>query len=99
MVGAGKALFNAASVLDVKKRSHRLLKDGICYPLTAIIENSQLGDKKTKAILTNIAMSNESFGFDAVTGKVGDLLHMGIIDPIETEREKNKKEWRYRTGC
>ena len=86
VVGAGKALFNAASVLDVKKRSHRLLKDGICYPLTAIIENSQLGDKKTQAILTNIAMSNESFGFDAVTGKVGDLLHMGIIDPVKVTK-------------
>ena len=54
--------------------------------LLAIIENSQLGDKRTKEILTNINMNNGSFGFNAVTGKTGDLFHMGIIDPVKVTK-------------
>ncbi|AFP84278.1 chaperonin GroEL [Candidatus Carsonella ruddii] len=52
-------------------------------PLKQIVKNS---GGEPSIVLNNIKSSSNNFGYDASTGKYGDMFKMGIIDPVKVTR-------------
>ncbi|BAF35082.1 chaperonin GroEL [Candidatus Carsonella ruddii PV] len=52
-------------------------------PLRQIVKNS---GGEPSIVLNNIKSSSNNFGYDASTGKYGDMFKMGIIDPVKVTR-------------
>jgi chaperonin GroEL len=86
--GAGKAL--AEIVSEVKASDFTtaeetvaadILRDALQAPLTQILENAGL-------CVTNIYNGQEEagFGYNLKTGEKGDLIKMGVIDPLKVTR-------------
>jgi len=58
-----------------------ILRDALQAPLTQILENAGL-------CVTNIYNGQEEagFGYNLKTGEKGDLIKMGVIDPLKVTR-------------
>ncbi|AFP83723.1 chaperonin GroEL [Candidatus Carsonella ruddii CS isolate Thao2000] len=52
-------------------------------PLKQIVKNS---GGEASIVINNIKSSSKNFGYDASTGKYGDMFKMGIIDPVKVTR-------------
>ena len=86
--GAGKALAEIKVsdlapelMLNEQLVAMKILEDALQAPLTQILENAGL-------CVTNIYNGREEpgFGYNLKTGEMGDLIKMGVIDPLKVTR-------------
>ncbi len=89
VVGGGCALLHAQNLLnelDVtgdEKLGVQIIKMAIESPLRCIVSNAGY---ESSLVVERVRMGSNSFGFDAKVGAYGDLIMMGIIDPVKVTR-------------
>ncbi len=89
VVGGGCALLHAQSSLnDLDCSGDELLgvtivKKAIEAPFRCIVSNAGL---EPSLFIKSIVDTKGSFGFDAKNDKLGDMIEMGIIDPVKVTR-------------
>jgi chaperonin GroEL len=88
--GAGKALFEEARLIvpeegDSKEReiAKRILHTALQIPLIQILLNAGMDGSK---VYDDEQMLSQGYGFNVVTGQTGDLIEMGVIDPVKVTR-------------
>ena len=90
--GSGVALYNITNnylseieegeeFSGSKKIACAILKDALASPLSQILENA--GEKLEEMYKPTFA---EGFGFDVKNGKYGDLIKLGVIDPMKVTK-------------
>jgi len=94
--GGGVALYNESQKLDIKIKNKEyeskdeeaaaiILAEALCSPICQIIINS--GGCFADVYETGMNIHpKEGFGFDVKNSKYGDLIEMGIIDPLKVTR-------------
>jgi chaperonin GroEL len=94
--GGGVALYNESQKLEMKIKNKEyeskdeeaaatLLAEALCSPICQIIINS--GGCFADVYETGMNIHpKEGFGFDVKNSKYGDLIEMGIIDPLKVTR-------------
>src|SRR3569832_254344 len=88
--GGGVALLRAASALKAKganadqQAGVNLVKRALQEPVRQIVQNA--GDEGSVVVGKILENSNQNFGYDAQTGEYGDMLAMGIVDPVKVVR-------------
>lgn len=88
--GGGTALLRAAQNIDVvglnddEKAGIDIVRKALEAPLRQIVENAGVEG----SVVVNTILSNKSktFGFNAQTEEYGDLVAMGIVDPVKVVR-------------
>jgi len=89
VVGGGCALLHTQSLLnelDVvgdEKLGVQIIKMAIESPLRCIVSNSGY---EASLVIERVRMGSNTFGFDAKNGVYGDLIMLGIIDPVKVTR-------------
>jgi chaperonin GroEL len=88
--GAGKALFEEALAIkpedgDTKERevAKKILHTALQIPLMQILLNAGMNGEK---VYGPDHMRESGFGYNVVTGELGDLIEMGVIDPVKVTR-------------
>jgi chaperonin GroEL len=84
--GAGKALYDVAKAITSGESkeailAHRIVCDALVSPLSQILENA--GQKVED---TYDGSEENGFGYNVKTGEKGDLIKMGVIDPLKVTR-------------
>ena len=89
--GGGSALLYASKTLEDIKLPNldmqygvKIVKDALRAPCKAICDNAGLSGELISNQL--LSQSNENVGIDAQTGKKGDMIKKGIIDPTKVVR-------------
>ncbi len=90
VAGGGVALLRASSNLQAKgvnadqQAGINLVRRALQEPIRQIVQNSGAeGSVIVGKILEN---NSETYGYDAQTGEYGDMITMGIIDPVKVVR-------------
>ncbi len=90
IAGGGCALIDAMSALDDVKCADEDEKVGVnivrkaCEsPMRAIADNSGY---EASVVVDRIKNSDAGYGLNAATGEYGDMLEMGVIDPVKVTR-------------
>ena len=90
VAGGGCALVDAMHCLDKVKVDNEDEKVGVnivrkaCEaPMRAIAENSGF---EGSVVVDKIKNSDTGYGLNAATGEYGDMLEMGVIDPVKVSR-------------
>ena len=90
VAGGGSALVDAMSALDSVEVEDDDEKVGVAIvrkaceaPLRAIAENSGF---EGSVVAEKVKNSEVGFGLNAATGEYGDMLKMGVIDPVKVVR-------------
>jgi len=87
--GGGVALIRAQKVLDTLKLSDeqqvgvRIIRRAIEEPLRQIVANA---GEEGSIVVQKVKEGTGNFGFNAGTGKYGDLVVDGVIDPVKVVR-------------
>jgi chaperonin GroEL len=87
--GGGVALIRAQKVLDSLKLSEeqqvgvRIIRRAIEEPLRQIVANA---GEEGSIVVQKVKEGTGNFGFNAGTGKYGDLVADGVIDPVKVVR-------------
>ncbi|RFC36220.1 MAG: chaperonin GroEL [Candidatus Nitrotoga sp. LAW] len=88
--GGGVALLRARSALGTLENDNNEQHAGIAIvlraleePLRQIVANA---GGEPSVVLANVLEGKDSFGYNAATGKYGDLIEMGILDPTKVTR-------------
>ncbi len=87
--GGGVALVRASSHCDATKLSddertgYNIVLRACRAPLTWIAENA---GQDGSLVCEKVVAEQGNFGFDAATGKYGDLIEFGVIDPTKVVR-------------
>jgi len=87
--GGGVALIRAQKVLDNLKLSDeqqvgvRIIRRAIEEPLRQIVANA---GEEGSIVVQKVKEGTGNFGFNAGTGKYGDLVADGVIDPVKVVR-------------
>ena len=87
--GGGVALIRAASALakvDAKgdeAAGVEAVKKALSRPLYCIAAN---GDYDAGVVVNKVSGGKDAFGFNALTGEYGDMVKMGIIDPVKVTK-------------
>ena len=89
--GGGSALLYASRILDEVKLPNldmqygvKIVKDALKITCKAICDNAGLSGELISNQL--LSQQNENIGIDAQTGKKGDMIEKGIIDPTKVVR-------------
>ena len=88
--GGGVALLRAREAIDKLKVSAdekigaRILRDALSLPLKTIASNS--GENGSLAAAEGLESEDAAFGFDALNKKYGNMIEMGILDPLKVVR-------------
>jgi chaperonin GroEL len=89
--GGGVALLRARSALDSlhggsldEESGVRIVARALEEPLRRIAANA--GDEPSIVLNRVEAATDAAFGYNAATGEYGDLLQMGVIDPVKVVR-------------
>ena len=90
VAGGGVALLRASSALTIKGENADqqagigIVRRALQEPIRQIVQNSGAeGSVIVGKILDN---ASETYGYDAQTGQFGDMIQMGIIDPVKVVR-------------
>jgi chaperonin GroEL len=90
VAGGGVALLRAAANLQAKganadqQAGIGIIRRALQEPIRQIVENSGAeGSIIVGKILEN---KSDTYGYDAQTGEYGDMIKMGIIDPVKVVR-------------
>ena len=87
--GGGVALLRAQKVLDTLKVTDEqksgvlIIRRSIEEPLRQIVANA---GEEGSIVVQKIREGSGNFGFNAATGKYGDLVAEGVIDPVKVGR-------------
>ena len=88
--GAGKALFEQGLAIkpeegDSKERdiAKRILQAALQVPLMQILLNAGLSGEE---LYSPAHMREKGYGYNVVTAMEGDLIEMGVIDPVKVTR-------------
>ncbi|MGH8623901.1 MAG: chaperonin GroEL [Gammaproteobacteria bacterium] len=88
--GGGVALVRATAALEkLKGANHdqdvgiRICRRALEEPLRQIVANS---GEEPSVVLKKVRDNSGNYGFNAVTGKYGDMIEMGILDPTKVTR-------------
>jgi chaperonin GroEL len=90
VAGGGVALLRAASALQVKganpdqQAGINLVRRALQEPVRQIAQNA--GDEGSVVVGKILENSNSNFGYDAQTGTYGDMIALGIVDPVKVVR-------------
>ena len=90
MPGGGVALLRASAALTVKganadqQAGITLVKRALQEPIRQIVNNA--GDEGSVVVGKILENSNPNFGYNAQTGEYGDLITMGVVDPVKVVR-------------
>jgi chaperonin GroEL len=88
--GGGVALLRAAASLKAKGANPdqtagiNLVKRALQEPVRQIVQNA--GDEGSVVVGKILENSNQNYGYDAQTGQYGDMIQMGIVDPVKVVR-------------
>ncbi len=90
VVGGGVAFIRALSAIDKLKGANddqdmgiKILRRAVEEPLRQIVANA---GEDGAVVLNEVLAGEGNYGFDAATGKYGDLVALGIIDPTKVTR-------------
>jgi chaperonin GroEL len=90
VAGGGSALVHAASVLDDdlgltgdEATGVRVVRQAVAEPLRWIAENAGEEGYVVTAKVRDLGVGN---GFNAATGEYGDLMAVGVLDPVKVTR-------------
>ncbi|MGB4592361.1 MAG: chaperonin GroEL [Coriobacteriia bacterium] len=89
VAGGGVALVNAASALDALTLDEeemigvRIIRKSLVAPLKTIADNAGF---EGSVVVEKVAALPVGQGLNAATGEYGDLLKMGVIDPVKVTR-------------
>lgn len=88
--GAGKALFEEAMAIgsipsdsEEKEIAKKILSTALQIPLFQILSNAGLD---ASVIYDTASLRAPGQGYNVVTGETGDLIEMGVIDPVKVTR-------------
>ncbi len=90
VAGGGVALLRASSALTVKganpdqQAGIGIVKRALQEPVRQIVQNS--GAEGSVVVGKILESASDTFGYDAQTGEFGDMIKMGIIDPVKVVR-------------
>jgi chaperonin GroEL len=90
VAGGGTALLFSARNIDVKGANDDeqagidIVRRALEAPVRQIVENA--GVEGSVVVNTIIGKNDKAFGFNAQTEEYGDLLEMGVIDPVKVVR-------------
>ncbi len=88
--GGGVALLRASSSLTVKgvnadqQAGINLVKRALQEPVRQIANNA--GDEGSVVVGKILENSNANYGYNAQTGEYGDMVAMGVVDPVKVVR-------------
>ncbi|HWA19138.1 MAG TPA: chaperonin GroEL [Devosia sp.] len=88
--GGGVALLRAASALKAKganadqQAGVNLVKRALQEPVRQIAQNA--GDEGSVVVGKILENSSMNFGYNAQTGEYGDMIALGIVDPVKVVR-------------
>jgi chaperonin GroEL len=88
--GGGVALLRARSALKALHAENadqdagiRIVLRAVEEPLRQIVAN---GGGEPSIVLNRVVEGSGNFGFNALTGRYGDMVEMGILDPCKVTR-------------
>ncbi|AVX05322.1 chaperonin GroEL [Maritalea myrionectae] len=90
VAGGGVALLRASSALTAKGENAdqdagiKIVQRALQAPIRQIATNS--GDEASVVVGKVLENSSSTFGYNAQTGEYGDMIKMGIIDPVKVVR-------------
>ncbi|THK36932.1 chaperonin GroEL [Ensifer sp. MPMI2T] len=90
VAGGGVALLRSASKLTVKGENDdqeagvNIVRRALQAPARQIAENA--GDEASIVVGKILEKNTDNFGYNAQTGEYGDMITMGIIDPVKVVR-------------
>ncbi|AEQ50500.1 chaperonin GroEL [Pelagibacterium halotolerans] len=90
VAGGGVALLRASNALTVKganadqQAGIAIVKRALQEPIRQIANNA--GNEGSVVVGKILDESSDTFGYDAQTGEYGDMIQMGIIDPVKVVR-------------
>jgi chaperonin GroEL len=88
--GGGVALLRASSDLQVKganpdqQAGINIVRRALQEPVRQIVNNA--GDEGSVVVGKILENSSLTFGYNAATGEYGDMIAMGIVDPVKVVR-------------
>jgi chaperonin GroEL len=88
--GGGVALLRAAMSLKAKGENADqqagigIVRRALQEPLRQIVQNA--GDEGSVVVGKILENSSDSYGYDAQNGTYGDMIQMGIVDPVKVVR-------------
>lgn len=88
--GGGVALLRASNSISVKgvnsdqQAGVNLVKRALQEPVRQIANNA--GDEGSVVVGKILENSNANFGYNAQTGEYGDMVAMGVVDPVKVVR-------------
>jgi chaperonin GroEL len=90
VVGGGVALLRCReAVAKIKGDNHdqdcgiKIVLRALEEPLRMIVDNA---GEEPSVVLNKVVEGNGTFGYNALTGKYGDLVNMGVLDPTKVTR-------------
>ncbi|MBC7265895.1 MAG: chaperonin GroEL [Coriobacteriia bacterium] len=87
--GGGVALVNAAKALDALKLDDeemigaKIIRKALTAPLKTIADNAGF---EGSVVVEKVAAMEKGHGLNAATGEYGDMVKMGVIDPVKVTR-------------
>lgn len=87
--GGGVALVNAAKALDSLKLDDeemigvKIIRKALTAPLKTIADNAGF---EGSVVVEKVAAMEKGHGLNAATGEYGDMVKMGVIDPVKVTR-------------
>jgi chaperonin GroEL len=90
VAGGGVALLRAASALQVKganpdqQAGIGIVRRALQEPVRMIAQNA--GDEGSVVVGKILDSTSATFGYNAQTGEYGDMITMGIVDPVKVVR-------------
>jgi chaperonin GroEL len=90
VAGGGVALLRAANDLKAKGENSDqqagigIVRRALQEPVRQIVQNS--GGEGSVVVGKILENASETYGYDAQTGEYGDMIAMGIIDPVKVVR-------------
>jgi len=88
--GGGVALLRASNALTVKganpdqQAGVNLVRRALQEPVRQIVQNA--GDEGSVVVGKILENASPNFGYNAQTGEYGDMIAMGIVDPVKVVR-------------
>jgi chaperonin GroEL len=88
--GGGVALLRASSNLSVKGENSdqeagvNIVRRALQAPARQIVENA--GEEASIVVGKILDKNDDNFGYNAQTGEYGDMIAMGIVDPVKVVR-------------